>query len=69
MHSWQLVVRFVAGLFLAVSPFVLSYWHYADEMDWRWRSPINILEWFEENKHVAVLSLAMAIVGFVGLTA
>jgi hypothetical protein len=69
MHNWVLIVRFVAGIFLSVAPFVLAYWHYADEMDWRWRNPVTILEWLEENKHVAVLSLAIAIVGFVGLTA
>lgn len=67
MYSLMLVFYLVGIIALAISPWVLTYWAYQDESDWRWRESLSFYRWLCENKHFAWLSTAISFVAFMGL--
>lgn len=63
-----MLVFYLVGIFaLAICPWVLTYWAYQDECDWRWRESLLFKDWLLENKHFLVLSFAISMVAFMGL--
>ena len=68
MYNMVLLLYFVGVCVLAVCPWILSFWAYQDEADWRWREELLFRDWLLENKHFAILSFAISMIAFLGLT-